>query len=163
MMEVSTLVSQMQETLSTIHDTIAKFNTAEHAARLDELEQEREKHIQSLLTAFSDESSALSQKRKAQRDAIAEQRRKEDEERERRRRLEDEEFADRARMEDEERDGDLKEQTKGVDEKTDMLMAQVEEEAQRMLEEGRERLRKLEERRKCANGHHPAGAQPAHR
>lgn len=149
-MEVSTLVSQMNETLSTIHNTIASLNTAEHDARLDELEQEREKHLQALHTAFSDESSAISQKRKAEREEIAERRRKEDEERERRRRQEDEEFEAKARAEDEERDGDFREHTKEVEEKTDHLMAQVEEEAQRLLEEGKERLRVLEEKRRVS-------------
>ncbi|KAK3389966.1 hypothetical protein B0H63DRAFT_507419 [Podospora didyma] len=150
-MDVSVLVAEMQDTLSTIHNTIASLDTAEHDARLDELEQKRDNAIQALLAGFTAESDHLSQKRKAERDEIADRRRKEDEERERRRKLEDEELATRNQQQDDERDEKLKYDTKDVEDETDGLMNQVEEEAQRMLEEGRERLTALEEKRRELN------------
>ncbi|KAK3933831.1 hypothetical protein QBC46DRAFT_431043 [Diplogelasinospora grovesii] len=151
MMDVSALVSQMHDTLSTIHSTIASLDTSQHDAKLDELEQKRESAIRGLLAAFAAENESLSQKRKTERDEIAERRRREDEEREKRRRLEDEELAQRDRHEDEERDGSLKDKTKDVEEETEEQMVQVEEEAKKMLEEGRAKLSALEERRRELN------------
>ncbi|KAK3323276.1 hypothetical protein B0T19DRAFT_462756 [Cercophora scortea] len=148
---LGSLVAEMHETLSTIHNTIASLNSDHHDARLDELEKEREDAIQSILSQFAAESTSLAQRRQAERDEIADRRRREDEERERRRRLEDEELAQRDSREDKQRNGDVNDRAASVEERTDDLMAEVEEEAQRMLEEGRERLRILEERRKEIN------------
>ncbi|KAK0641449.1 hypothetical protein B0T16DRAFT_461512 [Cercophora newfieldiana] len=150
-MDVSALVTQMHETLSTIHDTIAFLNATGHDERLDELERRRDSTIQSLIDAFSAESESLNQKRKLEREEIAERRRIEDEERERRRRAEDEELAARDRKLDEERDDKLQEETLDIEEETDTLMNQVEEEAEKVVEDGKLRLKALEEKRKaCA-------------
>lgn len=169
-MEVSVLVTQMHDTLSTIHRTLDSLNNTNHDEKLDELEQKREDNIQALFEAFTVESESLSQKRKAERDDIAERRRIEDEERERRRRLEDEDLAVRDTALDEEREERLKEDAIDIEEEVDGLMAQVEEEAQRTIEEGRERLRALEEKRKvrqspediCRVLTHFAGIEPPH-
>lgn len=150
-MDVPTLVSQMNETLSTIHSTIASLNTTAHDARLDDLERQRDLAISSLNAAFAQETEALSRQRGAERDEIVERRRREDEERERRRREEDEELAEAQRKEDEERRGRLDGEAKGVEEETDEMMGSVEDEAQRMLEEGKEKLRALEEKRKVSS------------
>ncbi|KAK4161521.1 hypothetical protein QBC43DRAFT_268352 [Cladorrhinum sp. PSN259] len=146
-MDVTKLVTEMQETLSTIHTTLASLNTSEHDAKLDELELKRDTTIKQLLSAFTEESEALSQKRKAEREEIAERRRREDEEREIRRRLEDEELAARDHHEDEVRDGKLLAESNVVEEETDNLMVQIEEEAQRVVEEGQRKLKALEEKR----------------
>ncbi|KAK0670160.1 hypothetical protein QBC41DRAFT_98254 [Cercophora samala] len=150
-MDIAQLVAQMQDTLTTIHTTLASLNTAEHDAKLDELEARRDSTIKHLLAAFSAESEVLHHKRKTQREEIAERRRIEDEERERRRRQEDEELAERDRQEDEARDGRLLHETNEVEEETDHLMNEVEEEAQRAIDEGQKKLMNLEERRKELN------------
>lgn len=174
-MDIAQLVAQMQDTLSTIHATLASLNTAEHDAKLDELEARRDNTIKHLLAAFSAESEVLHQKRLAQREEIAERRRIEDEERERRRRQEDEELAERDKQEDEARDGRLLHETNEVEEETDHLMIEIEEEAQRAIDEGQKKLMGLEERRKVRNPYprvlcvphvltvSPTGAQPPHR
>ncbi|KAK4182816.1 hypothetical protein QBC35DRAFT_395203 [Podospora australis] len=149
--DVGQLVAQMQDTLTTIHTTLASLNTTEHDAKLDELEEKRDKTIKQLLNNFSAESEALAQRRKATREEIAERRRIEDEERERRRRQEDEELAERERLEDEARDGKLLADTNDVEEETDNLMIQVEEEAQKLIEEGEKKLKVLEEKRRELN------------
>ena len=150
-MDVPTLTSQMHETLSTIHSTIASLNSLTHDERLDELEKQRDSALSSLRTAFEQESEALLQKRRAEKEEIEERRRREDEERERRRRLEDEELSEQRAREDAERTGRLDEEAKGVEEETDEQMASVEGDAQQMIEEGRERLRQLEEKRRVSN------------
>ncbi|KAK5652190.1 hypothetical protein OQA88_10687 [Cercophora sp. LCS_1] len=150
-MDVSVLVAQMHDTLSTINTTIASLTTAEHDHRLDELEARRDSTIQSLVAAFTAEAEAVEHQRQVERQEIAERRRREDEERERRRRQEDEELEMRDRRQDEELDNKLKDETRGVEEETDEMMNQVEEEAERFIEEGRARLRALEERRKELN------------
>ncbi|KAK4655314.1 hypothetical protein QC762_300860 [Podospora pseudocomata] len=150
-MDIAQLVAQMQDTLSTIHTTLASLNTAEHDAKLDELEARRDNTIKHLLAAFSAESEVLHQKRLAQREEIAKRRRIEDEERERRRRQEDEELAERDKQEDEARDGRLLHETNEVEEETDHLMIEIEEEAQRAIDEGQKKLMGLEERRKELN------------
>jgi hypothetical protein len=149
-MDVPALVSQMNDTLSTIHSTIASLNTTAHDARLDDLERQRDLTISSLNAVFAEETDVLSRRRSTQREEIAERRRREDEERERRRRAEDEELAEAERREDDERRNRLDEEARGVELETDEKMGTVEEEAQRMLEEGRESLRLLEERRKVS-------------
>ncbi len=55
-MDVSNLVAQMHETLSTIHSTLAALSTTSHDAQLDSLERQRDSAIQALLAAFSTES-----------------------------------------------------------------------------------------------------------
>ncbi|KAH8912721.1 hypothetical protein BR93DRAFT_933674 [Coniochaeta sp. PMI_546] len=150
-MDVSTLVSQMHDTLSTIHSTLASLNTTSHDARLDELERQRDSALSTLRDAFKQEANTLAEKRKIELDEIAEHRRREDEERERRRRIEDEQLAERNLEEDRERQLQLEKDTQDLEEETDGLMDEVEEDATRLLEEGKERLRQLEERRREIN------------
>ena len=154
-MDISSLVSQMQETLAAIHDTIAWLNSAREIEdeKLDELENVRDSTIQELLTAYAADSSKLRHKRRAEREEIAERRRMEDEERERRRRMEDEELEDRYLREDEARDERLKSETDEVEEETEDLMAQVEADSKRRFEKKTHRLRLLEERRQVWLSH----------
>lgn len=149
-MDVSTLVSQMHDTLSKIHSTLASLDTTSHDTRLDELERQRDSALSTLHNTFEQEADTLAQKRKIELDEIAEQRRREDEERERRRRLEDEQLAERNLKEDQERHLQLEKDTQDLDEETDGLMMKVEEDATRLLEEGKEKLRELEERRRAS-------------
>jgi hypothetical protein len=147
-MDVSALVSQMHEALSTIHSTLASLDTKTHDDRLDELERQRDSSLATLRKAFEQEGGLLAEKRKAEQDEIAERRRKEDEERERRRKLEDEQIAARDREQDEQREHQLQIESQDVEEETEGLMNDVEADAIRLLEQGRERLRVLEEHRK---------------
>jgi hypothetical protein len=148
--DVSALVAQMQETLAAIHSTLATLDPTVHNVKFEELEKKRDEALQALASAFAAESDFLARKRKAERDEIAKRRRREDEERERRRREEDEGLAIRDRQEDEARDGRLKEHSKQIELETDSLMTQAEEEARLAIEEGRERLRALQEKRRVS-------------
>ena len=148
MVDVSALVQQMHETLSTIQATIADINNAEHDVILDGLEHERASNIAALLSSFQSEADVLTRKRQDERDAIAERRRKEDEEREAKRRKEDEELAGKNEVEDSARQRLLEEERKRIDDKTDGMMDHVEEEARLKLEEGRKILTELEGKRK---------------
>ncbi|KAK4234612.1 hypothetical protein C8A03DRAFT_18525 [Achaetomium macrosporum] len=171
--DVSVLVAQMQETLAAIHSTLAALDPTAHNVKLEELEKKRDDAILALAATFSAESDFLARKRKAEREEIAERRRREDEERERIRREEDERFAMRDRQEDDARDGRLKEHTEQIELETDSLMTKAEEEARLAIEEGRERLRALQDKRRVstpyrhlftllgANGCR-TGTQPAH-
>ncbi|KAK4032154.1 hypothetical protein C8A01DRAFT_41402 [Parachaetomium inaequale] len=150
-MDVSALVTQMQETLATIHNTLTELDPKFHDTKLDELERKRDDAIQALSAAYLAESDFLDQKRKAEREELAERRRKEDEKRERRRREEDEELAARDREEDQVRDGKLKEDTEEVEQETDDLMGKVEEEARVAMAEGRQKFQALQERRRELN------------
>ncbi|KAK4459989.1 hypothetical protein QBC42DRAFT_333756 [Cladorrhinum samala] len=172
-MDVTKLVVQMQETLATIHTTIAALDTSEHDAKLDELEAKRDATIKQLLSAFAAESEALSRKREAKRAELVDRRRREDEERERRRRQEDEEVAARDHQEDEARDGALLAQTNVVEEETDTMLDQIEEDAQRTIEEGHKKLMALEKKRQVScrasyceglrSNRRCLGTQPPHR
>ncbi|KAK3290536.1 uncharacterized protein B0H64DRAFT_452680 [Chaetomium fimeti] len=150
-MDVSELVSQMQDTLATIHSTLQSLDPKVHDAKLDDLEKRRDDAIRALTAAFSAEAESLDQKRKAEREEIGERRRKEDEERDRRRREEDNELAAKDREEDQARDRKLKEDSKDVEQETDELMSRVEEEAHMATTEGREKLQALQERRRELN------------
>lgn len=150
MVDVSQLVSQMHETLSSIHSTISSLSVLDHESRLDDLEQRRAAALDALKSGFNLESDDLARKRKAQREALAEQRRREDEEREARRRQEDEALLAQAAYEDRDRSGKLDADTREVEESTETLMGNVEEEAKRMLDEGKAKLAALEERRKVS-------------
>lgn len=172
-MDVSELVSQMQDTLATIHDTLQSLDPKVHDAKLDELERKRDDTIKALTAAFSAEADDLERKRKAEREEIAEQRRKEDEERDRRRHEEDEQLTAKDHEQDQARDRKLKEDTEDVEQKTDELMSRVEEEARTAATEGRQKLQELQEKRRvCAIslGHIQPnsnssliGTQPSHR
>lgn len=147
-MDVSALVAQMQQTLATIHTTLASLDPSFHDERLDELEKKRDHAIHALSAAFAAESEFLEKKRQAEREVIAEQRRKEDEEREMRRREEDEKLAARDREEDVARKSKLKENTEDVEQEIDDLMSKVEEEARVAAVEGRDKLKALQEKRR---------------
>ncbi|OAA67083.1 hypothetical protein SPI_01659 [Niveomyces insectorum RCEF 264] len=151
MVDVAQLVSQMHETLSTIHDTIASLSVRDHEAKLDDLEQSRDAALAALRNGFALESDSLVHKREAQRAAVAEQRRREDEEREARRRREDEAFQALAAQEDGRRQSKLEQDQQEVEASTETLMASVEEEAKRMLDAGKAKLTALEERRRELN------------
>lgn len=150
-MDVSALVAQMQETLATIHTTLASLNTAVHDAKLDELEKKRDGAIKTLSAAFSAESETLEQKRNAEREEIAERRRKEDKEREQRRREEDEVLEKEYQEEDEKRRERLRVDTEEIEQDMENLMEEVEEEARMSIAEGYERLRGLQERRRVSS------------
>ncbi|KIH92670.1 hypothetical protein SPBR_02786 [Sporothrix brasiliensis 5110] len=151
MVDVSQLVSQMHETLSSIHSTISSLSALDHQSRLDELEQSRAAALEALQSSFLLESDDLARKRKAQRDALAEQRRREDEEREARRRQEDEALLAQVADEDRDRHGKLDVDAREVEESTETMMGRVEEEAKQVLDEGKAKLVALEERRKELN------------
>jgi hypothetical protein len=53
-MGVSTLVSQMYQTLSTIHSTLASLDTTSHDARLPELQRQRDSALSTLHNAAKD-------------------------------------------------------------------------------------------------------------
>jgi chromosome segregation ATPase len=147
-MDVSELVSQMQDTLVTIHNTLQSLDPKVHDAKLDELEQKRDDAIKALTAAFSAEADDLERKRKAEREEIIERRRKEDEERDRRRHEEDKQLAAKDHEQDQARDRKLKEDTEDVEQETDELMSRVEEEARTAATEGREKLQALQEKRR---------------
>ncbi|KAI3396626.1 hypothetical protein diail_11880 [Diaporthe ilicicola] len=151
MLDVTALVQQMRDTLSEIHDTITSLDTKAHDEKLDALESQRDEVFHQLQNAFEKESAELSQHRQAERDQIAEKRRKEDEEIAARRRREDEEKATRDHDQDAEREQKLQSEKEGVEEETDVKMEHIEEEAKRMLDEGNNKLRDLEERRREIN------------
>ena len=150
MVDVSQLVSQMHETLSNIHCTISSLSVLDHESRLDDLEQRREAAVAALRSGFTLEADDLARKRQAQLAAIAEQRRREDEEREARRRQEDEALLASVADEDQSRHSKLSEDTREVEESTEAMMGSVEEEAKRMLDEGKAKLAALEERRRVS-------------
>ncbi|KAK4149912.1 hypothetical protein C8A00DRAFT_46579 [Chaetomidium leptoderma] len=147
-MDVSALVTQMQETLAAIHSALASLDPAVHEEKLDELERKRNDAIQALSTAFSAESDFLDRRRNAEREEIAEQRRKEDVELERLRREEDKELVARDFEQDVARDVKLKEDTEEVEQETDDMMSKVEEEARVAIVGGHEKLKALQERRR---------------
>ncbi len=147
-MDVSALVAEMHETLSTIHATLASLNTTQHDARLDELEKQRDGAVQALLATFSTESVDLHRKREARRAELAEKRRVEDEERERRRRREDEDLAVQETKEDADRDGRLDGDTRAIEDEADSQMSTVEHDAETMILEGKQKLKDLEARRR---------------
>ncbi|EAQ88472.1 predicted protein [Chaetomium globosum CBS 148.51] len=150
-MDVSDLVSQMQDTLAAIHSTLQSLDPKVHDAKFDDLEKKRDEAIKALTAAFSAEADELERKRKAEREEIIERRRKEDEERELRRREEDKDVAAKAHEEDEVRSRKLKEETEDVEQETDELMSRVEEEAHEAATKGREKLQTLQEKRRELN------------
>ncbi|KAL2167405.1 hypothetical protein VTG60DRAFT_1311 [Thermothelomyces hinnuleus] len=147
-MDVSALVVQMQETLANIHTTLNSLDPAVHERKLDELEKQRNVALEALSAAFVAESDSLDRKRQTRREDITERRKREDEERERRRRQEDEELAAKDREEDKDRDLRFREESDRIEQEMGDLMTQVEEEARVPVEQGRERLRMLQERKK---------------
>ncbi|KAK2614915.1 hypothetical protein N8I77_001704 [Diaporthe amygdali] len=151
MLDVTSLVQQMRDTLSEIHDTITSLDTKGHDEKLDALESQRDEFFRQLHSAFEKESAELNQRREAERDEIAEQRRKEDEEIAARRKREDEEKAARNHDQDVGREQKLESEKVGVEQETDVKMDHIEEEARQMLDEGHKKLRDLEERRREIN------------
>lgn len=149
-MDVKTLVQQMHENLSTIHETLAGISTESHETLLTELEQKREALLEELRAQFDKEQEEVTAKRQAEIDEVAEKRRIEDEERDARRRQEDEDFQSTNDAHDlvrhEKLDGDIR----LIDEDTDKQMDEVEGAARKVIEEARQRLSELEEKRKVS-------------
>ncbi|KAI1338854.1 hypothetical protein F5Y15DRAFT_99978 [Xylariaceae sp. FL0016] len=150
-MDVAALVQQMQDTLSEINATVAGLSTEEEDARLDELDEKRERLLHELQESFEREQEELEKKRRAEEDEIAEKRRKEDEEREARRKREDEELRARMSSEDGQRHGKFEQNTNQIEDETDQQMDEVEQAAQKKVEDGTKKLHELEERRREIN------------
>ncbi|KAK4245863.1 hypothetical protein C7999DRAFT_15958 [Corynascus novoguineensis] len=148
---VSALVAEMQETLAKIHTTLTSVDPEIHEAKLDELEKRRNDAIKALSAAFLAESDSLSRERASKREEVAEKRKREDEERERRRREEDEEFAASVRKEDQVRDWKFKSEREKVEQEMEELMSRAEEEARLAVEQGREKLQALQEKRRVSS------------
>ena len=149
--EVAALVAEMSDTLSAIRSTIDTLSSADHHSRLDQLEHQRDSTLAALRANFEREGDDLASKRRKEREDLAERRRKEDEEILARRRREDEELAARDEQEDAVRQKRLMDETDDVEDEMDGLMEVVEREAQAVLDEGRDKLAQLEERRRvCA-------------
>ncbi|KAI8288926.1 hypothetical protein K4K59_006619 [Colletotrichum sp. SAR11_240] len=147
--DVATLVAQMNEALASIHATIEGLSTsaAESDTKLDELEKKRDNTIAELQAAYEQEQAELAAARQKELEEIAEQRRKEDEEREARRRREDEELAARKAKEDEEKLNTFDTTTHNVEDETDGLMDDIEDEAAKVIAEGEAKLAELEKKR----------------
>lgn len=146
--DVAALVSEMNDTLVDIRQTIDALSTATHTSRLDQLEHQRDSTIAALRANFERETDDLVVKRKRERDEIAERRRQEDEEIAARRRREDEDIYERNGREDEDRERRFVSETDDVEDEMDGLMEGVETEAESFLAQGRDKLAQLEERRK---------------
>ncbi|KAK0621923.1 hypothetical protein B0T17DRAFT_618302 [Bombardia bombarda] len=149
--ELAALVAQMNETLSAIRSTIASLDMAHHNGLLDELVRRRDWGIEALLGDYSAGCSSMAQDRELERLVIAERRGIDGGEREQTRRSEDEQRAARIRNEDARVKATLRKCTKKVLDQADHTMSLIEQDAQRMLQEGQEKLRALVEWRKELN------------
>ncbi|CAI4213092.1 unnamed protein product [Parascedosporium putredinis] len=149
--DVAALVAEMSDTLSTIRSTIDTLSSADHHSRLDQLEHQRDSTLAALRANFEREGDDLAAKRRKERDDLAERRRREDEEILARRKREDEDLAMRDEQEDGERQNRHVTETDDVEDEMDGLMEVIELEAQAVLDEGRDKLARLEDRRRELN------------
>ncbi|KAL2163979.1 hypothetical protein VTH06DRAFT_3192 [Thermothelomyces fergusii] len=147
-MDISALVEQMQETLAHIHTTFNSLDPDVHERKLDDLEKQRNDALEALSAAFAAESDSLDRRRQARREEIRVRREREDAERERRRRQEDEELAAKDGEEDRARSARFREERDKLERELGDSMARAEEEARAAVEQGREKLRMLQERKR---------------
>lgn len=154
MLDVTSLVQQMQQTLSAIHEILISLDDKVHDAglneKLDSLEAERDSILSQLQMMFEKESEELAQKRKMERDQMMERRRMEDEEIATKRQAEDDEYNARIEAEDSERGQKFEAEKKDVEDDTDDKMEKLEEEAERKLDEDHKRLSELEDKRQVS-------------
>ncbi|SPO01450.1 uncharacterized protein DNG_04123 [Cephalotrichum gorgonifer] len=148
---VAALVVEMSDTLSAIRQTMDALSDTTHSSRLDQLEHQRDSTLAALRANFERETEDLGAKRRKEREDIAERRRKEDEEIRERRRREDEDIGLRDEREDGERETKFVGEMDDVEDELDGLMEGVEAEAEAFITDGRDKLARLEERRKELN------------
>lgn len=149
-MGVEVLVPQMQETLSQIRATIESLSAKEHSERLDELERKRERLLAELRDTFESERRELEKRRQAELDGIVKKRKQEDEEREARRRKEDEELKKTNTNEDKKRQQKFEDDADTLEDETEQQLDEIESLARKMIEEGKQKLQELEERRRVS-------------
>ncbi|KAJ8126152.1 hypothetical protein O1611_g7487 [Lasiodiplodia mahajangana] len=150
-MEVEALIPQLQNTLSEISNTVHGLSIKTQDDELDQLEQKRERLLRDLQTSFEKEKQELETKHRTEVEEIKKKRKQEDEERAARRRREDEELNKASSKEDKQWQQRRDSAVEIVEDETGQEMDQVEEEARRMVDEGKKRLQDLEEKRRDLN------------
>ncbi|KAI1121742.1 hypothetical protein F5Y10DRAFT_271776 [Nemania abortiva] len=150
-MEVEALIPQLQNTLSEISSTVHGLSTKSQDDELDQLERKRERLLGDLQASFEREKQELETKHRKELEEIKKKRKQEDEERAARRRREDEELKKASSKDDKQWQHRRDSAVEIIEDETGQQMDQVEEEAQRMVEEGKKRLQDLEEKRRDLN------------
>jgi len=162
MANVAELVVQMHANIDSIHACVRTLSdTSEHDAEISRLENSRSEklaalqaqHAASLLSLSrkrETEQAELEKLRKKEEQEIAERRKREDEERKARIAKEEQERERVRGEEDEEREREKEDSERGVSEGVERELERLEDEIERVIGEGRSRLRELDERRKVS-------------
>ncbi|KAI1178905.1 hypothetical protein F4777DRAFT_575556 [Nemania sp. FL0916] len=168
-MEVETLIPQLQDTLSEIKIAVSQLSAKAQYNELDQLEQKRERLLADLQASFEKEGHELEAKRRKEREDIKKKRKQEDEERVARRQREDDEIKKAISNEDKQRQHKRDSKADSIEDETGQKMDEIEELARKMVREGKQKLKTLEEKRKELNHRideqlkQPLPASPARR
>ncbi|KAI1433548.1 hypothetical protein GGR50DRAFT_705367 [Xylaria sp. CBS 124048] len=150
-MEIETLLPQMQDVLSKIQATITGLNPQKQHEEIEQLEQKREQLLSDLKSKYEKEQQEIAARRQAELENIKQKRKQEDEKREARRRKEDEEFKLATSNEDMERRQKLESEASSLERKLAKQKEAMEEANRKAIQEGKQRLHDLDEKRKELN------------
>ncbi|KAI0546948.1 hypothetical protein F4679DRAFT_598070 [Xylaria curta] len=147
-MEVATLIPQIQDTLSEISITINELCTKAQDDELDRLEQERERLLAELQASFDRERQEIETKRQTKLEGIKQKRKREDEDRLARRRQEDQELEKANLDEDTQWQKEYDDEVASIEDKTSGKIDEIEEVARKIIQDGKQKLRDLDEKRR---------------
>ncbi|KAI0437323.1 hypothetical protein F4803DRAFT_570958 [Xylaria telfairii] len=150
-MEVEKLIPQMQDTLSEISIAVTKLSTKAQDDELAQLEQRRERLLADLQTSFEKERQELDAKRRKRQEEIKQKRKQEDEERTVRRRQEDQELENSNSDEDVQRQKKYDSEVDSIENETGQKLDEVEEVARKIIQDGKQKLQDLDEKRRELN------------
>ncbi|KAI1733849.1 hypothetical protein F4680DRAFT_454532 [Xylaria scruposa] len=150
-MEVATLIPQIQDTLSEISITINGLSTKAQDDELDRLEQDREHLLAELQASFDRERQEIETKRQTKLEEIKQKRKREDEDRLARRRQEDQELEKANLDEDTQWQKEYDNEVASIEDKTSGKIDEIEEVARKIIQDGKQRLRDLDEKRRELN------------
>ncbi|KAI0487221.1 hypothetical protein F4859DRAFT_525407 [Xylaria cf. heliscus] len=150
-MEVENLIPQMQDTLSEIIVTVNRLSTKAQDDELDQLEQKRERLLADLHTSFEKEGQELETKRQIKLENIRKKRKQEDEDRAARRRQEDQELEKANSDEDIHRQKKYDSEAGTIEDETEQKLDDVEKAARKTIQEGKQKLRDLDDKRRELN------------
>ncbi|KAI0856382.1 hypothetical protein F4860DRAFT_529224 [Xylaria cubensis] len=150
-MDVATLIPQIQDTLSEISITINELSTTAQNDELDQLEQERERLLAELRASFERERQEIEAKRQRKLEEIKQKRKQEDEDRIARRRQEDQELEKINIDEDTQQQEEYDNEAVSIEDETGKNMDVIEEVARKIIQDGKKKLRDLDEKRRELN------------
>ncbi|KAI2622066.1 hypothetical protein GGS21DRAFT_372859 [Xylaria nigripes] len=150
-MDIESILPQLQDTLSQIQSAISDLSAKKQHDEIEQLEQARDHLLADIRARYEREQQDISKRRQSELETIRQKRKQEDEKREARRRKEDEEWKMATANEDTQRRQKRDSEASTIEHKTTRQIDELEGAARKAMQDGKQKLQELDEKRKELN------------